>query len=185
MRLVGATSTVWIASAITLSFIETRVTGLLLAVACLTSICLLVLPRAACAWHFPRSEKRRIRSENLDSVNTLVCGVFPQSLAVASMLDRGFEKARLVGLVDGRRAMVRREVSGFRVLGTYDDLDIIHERFHIDQIWYGSNLTQDQLLTVNTWAMANRIETVSLTALPGFRKLSAQVQSTPLSLIHI
>ena len=172
LRLIGATSTVWIASAITLSFIGTRVTGLVLAVACLTSICLLVLPRAACSWYYNQLESRRVRAKNLDKVNALVCGLSPQSLEMASMLDRGFEKARVVGLVDNDRAMIRREARGFVVLGTYEDLDVVHQRFHIDQIWYGSSTSAEDQALVRDWCLTNRAEAVALTALPGFRKLA-------------
>ncbi len=174
-RLIGAASTVWIASAISLVLFEARVTGLHLAVACLTSICLLVLPRAVCSWYYTEVNNRRVRAQNLDVVNALVCGVTPQSIEVASMLHRGFERANIVGLIDSDRSMVRREIRGFSVVGTYSDLDVIHSRFRLDQIWYGSHLTHDQQTDINAWALTNHIETVAIAALPGFRKLGATV----------
>ena len=71
--------------------------------------------------------------------------------------------------------MVRREIRGFSVVGTYSDLDVIHSRFRLDQIWYGSHLTHDQQTDINAWALTNHIETVAIAALPGFRKLGATV----------
>jgi FlaA1/EpsC-like NDP-sugar epimerase len=88
------------------------------------------------------------------------------------MLDRGFEKARVVGLVDNDRTMIRREARGFVVLGTYEDLDVVHQRFHIDQIWYGSSTSEEDQALVRDWCLTNHAEAVALTALPGFRKLA-------------
>jgi hypothetical protein len=170
-RLIGATSVAWILSAITIGLVETSTSSLMLSVGCLLSMVLLFMPRASYAHYRAYKETRANRKHTKNPLNILVCGITTQSLQVASLLRFGFPQSNVIGLVAPGKEMVRREVKGFTVLGTFNDLDVINTRYHIDQIWYGPALSKEQKNAVNSWCLHNQAESISVASQPGFRKL--------------
>lgn len=170
-RLIGATSAVWIVSAITFGLIENSTSSLLLSVACLLSVFLFFAPRVGYAYYHAAVERKLVGLEQQGKVNVLVCGISAQSLQISSMLRHGFGKANVIGLVVPQSAMVRRTVKGFTVVGTFAELDVINTRYKIDQVWYGPALDKEYKDTVNSWCLRNDVESISIASQPGFRKL--------------
>ena len=170
-RLIGATSVAWILAAITIGLVETSTSSLMLSVGCLLSMALLFMPRAGYAHYRAFKESRNNRKQAENPLNILVCGITTQSLQIASLLRFGFPQSNVIGIVAPAKEMVRREVKGFTVLGTFSDLDVINSRYHIDQIWYGPALTKEQKNVVNSWCLNNQADSISVASQPGFRKL--------------
>ena len=170
-RLIGATCFTWIIAAVTFGVTRNSTSSLVLAVAALISVFLVLLPRTGYAQFHSSRQRRRFAATPGAAVNTLVCGVSPQSLQLSSLLKYGFEKSNVIGMIAAHKSMVRREIRGFPVLGTFTDLDVVHARYNIDQIWYGTNLTKEQKNTVNSWCLGNQVDAVSIAGQPGFRKL--------------
>ena len=170
-RLFGAACAVWIVSAVIFGVWHNSVSSLLLSVSALVSVCLMALPRVGYRlWHQLMQERQFgiIKDQKL---NIIVCGVSPQSIAISNLLRDGFNYARVIGMAVGTRHMVGREIHGFKVLGTYADLDVLHKRYNVDQVWYGSNIDDDSKKAVNSWCISNEIEAVSMLNQPGFRRL--------------
>jgi FlaA1/EpsC-like NDP-sugar epimerase len=131
----------------------------------------MALPRVGYRlWHQLMQERQFgiIKDQKL---NIIVCGVSPQSIAISNLLRDGFNYARVIGMAVGTRHMVGREIHGFKVLGTYADLDVLHKRYNVDQVWYGSNIDDDSKKAVNSWCISNEVEAVSMLNQPGFRRL--------------
>ena len=170
-RLIGVTCVVWIVSAVTVGLFVTSISSLMLSVACLISLCLLFIPRIGYAYFRATWERRINRKSAEQTLNILVCGISTQSLQVASLLRFGFPQSNVIGLVSPNKTMVRREVKGFTVVGTYSDLDVINSRYHIDQIWYAPGLLKEQKNMVNSWCINNQADSVSIASQPGFRRL--------------
>lgn len=170
-RLIGATCFTWIIAAVTFGVTRNSTSSFVLAVAALISVFLVLLPRTGYAQFHTSRQRRRFAAAPGRAVNTLICGVSPQSLQISSLLKYGFEKANVIGLIATQKAMVRREIKGFPVLGTFTDLDVVHARYNIDQIWYGTNLTNEQKNMVKSWCLGNQVDSVSIAGQPGFRKL--------------
>ena len=170
-RLVGATSVVWIVTAITLRILLSSTTSLVLAVSAVLSVFLMVIPRVV------YKEWRRIGNSgggkhSADAVNVVVCGISSKSIELCNLLSKGFRRARIVGILADDGSQIRREIHGFEVLGQPSDLEVLHTRYDIDQIWVGSSFANEAQSQVKSWCENNHVDFMVLDQLPGFRYLS-------------
>ena len=105
-RLVGATSVVWIISALTFRVLLSSTTSLVLAVSAVLSIFLMVTPRIVYKeW---RSITKSVgNSHGSESVSVLVCGISKQSVELCSLLKSGFHRARVIGIIADDSTQIR------------------------------------------------------------------------------
>lgn len=170
-RLTGASCLAWIMAAVTFGLTVTSTSSLLIAVGCLVSIFLMVLPRVAYKeWHSLGSISRRRKLDN-NQINILVCGITDQSLALCNLLKNGYSSVNVIGILTEDDDQLRREIHGFEVVGRAADLEALDARYTLNQIWVASPLAPSTKLLIDNWCGRSRIPLIALNSLPGFSSL--------------
>ena len=170
-RLIGANCFVWMLSAIVFGVLINSSSSMVLAVACILSTLVMLLPRVTCRQLHFRYAHRKNREQTGRAFNVLVCGVDQQTLELCSLLSNGFQKVNLVGLLTDSKHLRSREVHGVKVLGDCNDLELLNLRYEIDQVWIGTSFEKDDRKTVSRWCEGKLIEVVKLDELAGFKSL--------------
>ena len=170
-RLLGACCVAWMLAAITIGIAINSTSSLLLAISCIVSLFIMAIPRVAYQEWFHLTSDTRFKS-SANSRNVLVCGVGSKSNALCNLLKTGFDGVRVVGLLTDDSNQVRREVHGFEVVGQPTDLDILHARYSIDQIWIGTAMKPQSQLLIDDWCRRNDINKFVLDELPGFTAIN-------------
>ena len=170
-RLVGANAVVWILTAIAFGVLLNSSSTMVLAVAWLGSTLMMLIPRVL--WQQIHSRHVGVIQNKSDSATTniVVCGVDHQTLDLCTLLSRGFKKVNLVGLISENRDLQGREVRGFKVVGSYSELEVLQLRYNFDQVWIGSGCDQTNKEKIFAWCTETTIELIFLDRLDGFSRL--------------
>ena len=81
-------------------------------------------------------KKARRGKKHKDLQHVLIYGAGDQGSALASLLDHGYHRAKLIGYIDDNSELRGRFIRGFKVYGMERDLQAIHARHRIDQLWF-------------------------------------------------
>lgn len=100
----------------------------------LISLPLMTTPRLWYRDHWYKKARRGKKQGDLQHI--LIYGAGDQGSALASLLDHGYHRAKLIGYIDDNAELRGRFIRGFKVFGMERDLQAIHARHRVDQLWF-------------------------------------------------
>jgi len=107
-----------------------------------------------------------------------IYGAGRRGAALAELLMSGFRRARVVGFVDDNDVGTRGQTIARRpVLGSERDLDTIHARHQIDQLWLTFEADTTKLQRLKQWCERNQVRLTLLMHCEPFRTLCPQTAS--------
>ena len=175
-RLLAANCLVWMLLAVALRQAVTSTSSLILSASCMVSIAIMCIPRVVYQQAFRRIDSRKRVKRAGDRTRIAVCGVDTKSVGLCRLLEDGFEKADLVGIISDDSNHLRREIHGIEVIGLWTDLDVLVARYKIEQLWVGTILRPHILHEFNAWCVKNNVTLVKLDQMYGFSSLIGQEQ---------
>lgn len=176
-RLLAANCLVWMLLAVALRLAVTSTSSLILSASCIISIAIMYIPRVAYQQVFRRLDSHKRIKQVSSRKRIAVCGVDTRSVGLCKLLEEGFEKAELVGIISDDSNHLRREIHGIEVIGLWTDLDILVARYKIEQLWIGTTLKPHILREFEMWCLEYNITLVKLDKLEGFSSLIEQEQN--------
>ena len=168
IRLTSSSLMGWtLAFVVLLAFFERNASVGLLPMALLVAVLLSVGVRVT---HRQQVRRRRRGKRREGRVRIIVYGAGYRGTALASLLEHGFPRSRVLGFLDDRVAS--QTVAGWPVLGAERDLDTVHAVHRIDQLWVAFEpelYKQDRLMH---WCRTHGVKMVLLPEVLPFRHLA-------------
>ena len=161
-RVASSTCVMWIGAAIVFGLTLKSTSSMLLAVSCLISIMLMTIPRVVYKVFWKKQPVRHLGKESSRKVNTIVCGISHQSVELSRLLSLGFPRAKVLGLVEEGRDLIHREIYGFEILGNYSDLEMLHSKHCLHQVWISSEVSESSHQWIQSWCAKNSVECTAL-----------------------
>jgi len=168
IRLTGSSLTGWaLAFLVLLAFFERNAALGLLPMAVLMAVAMSVAVRV-----LHRQRIRRLRSGmHTDAhVRLAVYGAGHRGVALASLLEQGFPRTRVLGFLDDR--VSGQMVAGQPVLGAERDLDTVHAVHGIHQLWLTFAPESRKYDRLRDWCRHHGVDMVVLPDVQPFRGLS-------------
>ncbi len=134
IRLLKSATIGWgLATFIFLAFFFRNQSLLLAPLGLLISLPFMTIPRL---WYRDRWYKKARRNRNRgEQKHILIYGAGDQGSALALLLDHGYHRSKLIGYLDDNAELRGRYIRGFKVYGMERDLQAIHARHRVDQLW--------------------------------------------------
>lgn len=140
----------------------------------LASITLVSLPRVIARRRYYRRRPSSHASYNRapGGVSVLVYGAGRRGAALTTLLRDGFDRVHLVGLLDDNDARCRgKRIAGLPVLGGERDLESIHARHGLTEIWLSFKPDGLKASRLAHWCEKNEVRLVVLPHIESFQRL--------------
>ena len=120
----------------------------------------LTLPRV---WRRERWLLQHNGNSNGYSIQTiLIYGAGYRGNALARFLEKGFSEIKIVGLIDEDENLRGKFINGYKVFGSWRDVNLIFDKFTFKQLWVADNITQAKQRLIQQWGEKNNIKVIFL-----------------------
>ena len=122
-------------------------------------------------WYRERRMKHIKSSYSDEQINILVYGAGYRGASMASLIEHGFPRAHLVGLIDDRVNLRGRKIGKYKVLGCEQDLDALLKKYEFQQLWMSFSPSKENLGQITDWCKCHNIKLVILPNIEAFSNL--------------
>lgn len=161
IRLISVVSFSWIfAILIVIGFIHRDMSIALALLGLLLLLGFLTLPRI---WRRERWLLQHSDNPDLYSKQTiLIYGAGYRGNALARFLETGFSETSIVGLIDEDENLRGRYINGYKVFGSWRDIEIVFDKFSFSQLWIVDNISLAKQMLIKQWGEQYNIKVIFL-----------------------
>ena len=129
----------------------------------------LTLPRV---WRRERWLMQHLDERDNYSINkVLIYGAGARGNALARFLDKGFSSIKIVGLLDEDDNLRGRYINGYKVFGSWRDIDLVSDKFPFNELWVSVNQDHINAREIRQWGEKQNIKITFLSEIDAFSGL--------------
>ena len=169
IRLILVTSSAWTFSIlIVIGFFHRNMSIALALLGLILLLSFLILPRV---WRREMWLNQHHRQNLSESHGVIVYGADIKGNALVKFLDQAYPNVKIVGYIDEDEDLRGRYINGYKVLGTWRDLDVIVHKMPVTEFWISQPIKKKEDVVIQSWADRHNIKPVFLYNIDAFSSL--------------
>ena len=166
IRLILVTTSAWTFSIlIIIGFFHRNMSIALALLGLILLLLFLILPRV---WRRERWLSQHQHQNSSKNYDVIVYGAGIVGNSLVKFLDQAYPNVKIIGYIDEDEDLRGRYINGYKVLGTWRDLDVITQKMLISEFWISQPIQGKDDVVIQSWAERNNIKPVFLYNIDAF-----------------